>query len=67
MPSPPSTKYDDPRTAMETLKRFVINKSVYYQYFVDRVSGLTRSPFGQTAARFKADRNAREIPGTYYY
>ncbi len=33
-------------------------------FHVQRVSGLTRSPFGQTSARFKANRNALEIPGT---
>lgn len=50
--SPASTKYEDPRTAFESLKR---------------VSGLTKSPFGQTSARFRVSRKSDEIPGPGAY
>lgn len=46
--SPACTSYQDPRTALES---------------VQRVTGMKRTPFGQTSARFRADRQARELPG----
>lgn len=30
---------------------------------LSRTTGITRSAFGQSAARFKRDRNAHELPG----
>lgn len=35
--------------------------------FVCRISGLTKSPFGQTSARFRTERKAMEIPGKFVH
>ena len=48
--SPAPTTYQDPRTAFEN---------------VQKMTGMKRSPFGQTSARFRTDRQAKELPGTY--
>jgi hypothetical protein len=50
--APPSTKYEDPRTSLNYLKR---------------ISGMNKSPFGQTSVRFQVDKNAKEIPGPGSY
>lgn len=48
--SPASTSYDDPRTAFESTKR---------------LTGLNKTPFGQASSRFKLNRQAKFLPGTY--
>ena len=48
--SPAPTTYQDPRTAFESVRK---------------MTGMRRTPFGQTSARFRTDRQAKELPGTY--
>ncbi|KAI1900215.1 hypothetical protein AGOR_G00047710 [Albula goreensis] len=50
--APPVGVYDDPRTALETLKK---------------TTGLKRSPFGQTAVRFVPEYKKSETPGPGAY
>ena len=40
--------YNDPRTALESLKK---------------ITGLKRSPFGQTSVRFQPDHHIKKTPG----
>ena len=49
--TPAPGAYNDPRNALETLKK---------------ISGLKKSPFGQTDARFKPARGA-ETPGELFF
>ncbi|PVD38794.1 hypothetical protein C0Q70_01417 [Pomacea canaliculata] len=50
---PPPGTYNDPRTALETVKR---------------ISGLKRSPFGQTSVRFQpTHHNVKDTPGPGTY
>ncbi|XP_064618109.1 sperm-tail PG-rich repeat-containing protein 2-like [Liolophura sinensis] len=51
-PTPAPGSYNDPRHAFETLHR---------------VSGLKRSPFGQTSVRFEEKRRTRKTPGPGTY
>lgn len=44
---------------------FTMYGKYMYMYYC-RVNGMTKSPFGQTAVRFKTDRNAKEIPGDLF-
>ena len=53
---PPPGTYNDPRSAMTALKK---------------ITGLKRSPFGQTAVRFAPTHHVRKTPGMivrdYFY
>lgn len=49
---PPPGSYNDPRSALDSLKK---------------VTGLKRSPFGQTSVRFQPDHNAKSSPGPGAY
>lgn len=49
--APPPGAYNDPRSALESLKK---------------VTGLKHSPFGQTSVRFDRDRRAGEAPGACF-
>ena len=46
--NPAPGSYNDPRNALEVTKR---------------ISGLKRSPFGQTSVRFTPKRDAKHVPG----
>ena len=47
-PAPAPGAYNDPRSALDSLKK---------------VTGLKRSPFGQTSVRFVSDRPKKLTPG----
>ncbi len=47
VPAPGS--YNDPRTALDSLKK---------------VTGLKRSPFGQTSVRFQRENHIKKTPGS---
>ncbi|KAK7112355.1 sperm-tail PG-rich repeat-containing protein 2-like [Littorina saxatilis] len=49
---PPPGSYNDPRTALTTLKK---------------VTGLKRSPFGQTSVRFQPEHHVKSTPGPGAY
>jgi len=51
-PVPPPGTYNDPRSAMTALKK---------------ITGLKRSPFGQTAVRFAPTHHVRKTPGPGSY
>nr|KAG5709515.1 hypothetical protein BaRGS_023197 [Batillaria attramentaria] len=51
-PNPPPGSYNDPRTALDSLKR---------------VTGLKRSPFGQTSVRFQPNHHIKTTPGPGAY
>ena len=48
--TPAPGTYNDPRSALDSLKK---------------VSGIKRSPFGQTSVRFGHERYHKFTPGTY--
>lgn len=50
--NPAPGSYNDPRNALEVTKR---------------ISGLKRSPFGQTSVRFTPQRDAKHVPGPGAY
>jgi len=50
--TPAPGAYNDPRLALESLKK---------------VTGMKRSPFGQTAVRFQPSRKAKSVPGPGHY
>lgn len=50
--APPPGAYDDPRSALEVTKR---------------LSGMKKSPFGQTSVRFKLNKQALQTPGPGMY
>ena len=50
-PVPAPGAYNDPRTALDSLKK---------------ITGLKRSPFGQTAVRFGPTHHTRKTPGKLY-
>lgn len=50
--NPPPGSYNDPRTALDSLKR---------------VTGLKRSPFGQTSVRFQPEHHVKSTPGPGAY